>query len=97
MGALRLVGHSAPGVPAAHVTRPLPLAARDGALKDTDAIQPVRGFLPTCTHQDPFVCETSSRVLRADRLSPAYLPWLHTSVEMQGAECIMRADSKAWY
>lgn len=34
MGALRLVGHSAPSVPAADVTRPLPLATRDGALKD---------------------------------------------------------------
>lgn len=39
MGALRLVGHSAPGVPAADVTRPLALAARDGALKDQKGIK----------------------------------------------------------
>lgn len=34
VGALRLLGHSAPGISAAHVTCPLPLAARDGALND---------------------------------------------------------------
>lgn len=39
VGALRLVGHSAPGVPAAHVPRPLPLTARDGALEDEKRTQ----------------------------------------------------------
>lgn len=34
MSALRLIGHSTPGVPAAHVTCPLPFTTRDRALKD---------------------------------------------------------------